>query len=77
MGLSFGPDAVAQGLLQPYKVSTWDSIPDSAKDADGNWYGDYYGILAFETNTEAQPNPPTIVRGPAEARLQVAGRAAG
>jgi putative spermidine/putrescine transport system substrate-binding protein len=58
VGLSFGPDMVAQGLLAPYKVSTWDEIPDSVKDADGNWYGDYYGVLAFETNTQVVPNPP-------------------
>ena len=58
VGLSFGPDMVAQGLLQPYKVSTWDQIPDSVKDADGNWYGDYYGVLAFETNTAVVANPP-------------------
>ena len=35
VGLSFGPTAKADGLLMPYKVSTWDSIPESAKDADG------------------------------------------
>ncbi|MDP1576888.1 MAG: ABC transporter substrate-binding protein, partial [Cypionkella sp.] len=40
VGLSFGPAAKEEGLIQPYKVSTWDSIPDSAKDADGFWYGD-------------------------------------
>ena len=33
VGLSFGPAAKAEGLIQPYKVSTWDSIPDTAKDA--------------------------------------------
>ena len=49
---------VAQGLLQPYKVSTWDTIPDAVKDPDGNWYGDYYGVLSFETNTAIVPNPP-------------------
>ena len=32
VGLSFGPSAMKEGLLQPYKVSTWDSIPDTAKD---------------------------------------------
>jgi putative spermidine/putrescine transport system substrate-binding protein len=47
VGLSFGPSAKAEGLLMPYKVSTWDSIPDSAKDAEGHWYGDYYGVLSF------------------------------
>src|ERR1041385_6972838 len=26
VGLSFGPSAKKDGLLQPYKVSTWDSI---------------------------------------------------
>ena len=30
VGLSFGPAARAEGLIQPYKVATWDSIPDSA-----------------------------------------------
>ncbi|MCY7418123.1 MAG: extracellular solute-binding protein [Chloroflexi bacterium] len=58
VGLAFGPKAVEQGLLQPYKVSTWDDIPDTVKDADGYWYGDYFGVLSFETNTAVVPNPP-------------------
>ena len=33
-------------------MSTWASIPDSAKEKDGYWYGDYYGVLAFEVNTD-------------------------
>ncbi|WP_343714703.1 ABC transporter substrate-binding protein [Inquilinus sp.] len=52
VGLSFGPSAKAEGLLAPYKVSTWDSIPASAKDPEGYWYGDYYGVLAFEVNKD-------------------------
>jgi len=59
VGLGFGPPAVAEGVIRPYKVSTWDSIPDSAKDKDGYWYGDYFGVLAFETNTDVQPSVPT------------------
>jgi len=59
VGLAFGPQAVAEGLLQPYKVSTWDDIPDAVKDPEGYWYGDYYGVLSFETNTAIQPNPPS------------------
>jgi putative spermidine/putrescine transport system substrate-binding protein len=59
VGLSFGPSAHADGLTAPYKVSTWDSIPDSAKDADGHWYGDYYGVLAFEVNTDIIKTVPT------------------
>ena len=58
VGLSFGPTAKDAGLIQPYKVSTWDSIPDSAKDADGFWYGDYYGVLAFEVNKDIVKDSP-------------------
>jgi putative spermidine/putrescine transport system substrate-binding protein len=58
VGLSFGPSSVADKLLQPYKVSTWDTIPDSAKDKDGYWYGDYYGVLAFEVNSDIVQDAP-------------------
>ena len=58
VGLSFGPSAKKDGLIQPYKVSTWDSIPDEAKDAEGYWYGDYYGVLAFEVNKDIVTNVP-------------------
>ncbi|MEP9399515.1 ABC transporter substrate-binding protein [Mesorhizobium sp. KR2-14] len=58
VGLSYGPQAKADGLIQPYKVSTWDSIPDSAKDADGYWYGDYYGVLSFMVNKDLVQNVP-------------------
>lgn len=58
VGLAFGPEAKEAGLIQPYKVSTWDEIPDDAKDPDGYWYGDYYGVLAFEVNTNEVENPP-------------------
>jgi len=58
VGLSFGPSAKAEDLLMPYKVATWDSIPDSAKDADGYWYGDYYGVLAFEVNKDIIKETP-------------------
>src|SRR6201991_2890701 len=58
VGLSFGPSAKKDNLLQPYKVSTWDSIPADAKDADGHWYGDYYGVLAFEVNADIIKESP-------------------
>lgn len=58
VGLSFGPSAKADGLIQPYKVSTWSTIPDSAKDADGFWYGDYYGVMAFEVNADLVKKMP-------------------
>ncbi len=58
VGLSFGPSAKAEGLTQPYKVSTWDSIPADQKDADGYWTGDYYGVLAFEVNKDIVKTSP-------------------
>jgi len=58
VGLSFGPSSKAEGLLQPYKVSTWDSIPNDQKDAEGYWYGDYYGVLAFEINADLVKKHP-------------------
>jgi putative spermidine/putrescine transport system substrate-binding protein len=58
VGLAFGPSSKAEGLVAPYKVATWDTIPDSAKDADGAWYGDYYGVLSFEVNTAVVANVP-------------------
>ena len=59
VGLSFGPSSIADKVIQPYKVSTWDSIPDSAKDKDGYWYGDYYGVMAFIVNTDIVKTAPT------------------
>ncbi len=58
VGLSFGPAAKEEGLVQAYKVATWDTIPESAKDADGFWWGDYYGVLSFEVNTAVVSNVP-------------------
>jgi putative spermidine/putrescine transport system substrate-binding protein len=59
VGLSYGPSAKAEGLLLPYKVSVWDKIPDEAKDAEGHWYGGYYGVLSFIVNTDIVANVPT------------------
>jgi putative spermidine/putrescine transport system substrate-binding protein len=58
VGLAFGPQAKDEGLIQPYKVQTWDEIPDDAKDPDGYWYGDYYGVLSFSVNQSEVANPP-------------------
>lgn len=58
VGLSFGPSAKEEGLIQPYKVSTWDSIPAEAKDAEGYWYGDYYGVMAMLVNKDLVTTVP-------------------
>lgn len=58
LGLAFTPAARQQGLLQPYKVSTWSEIPDSIKDPEGYWYGDYYGVVAFGVNKDLVQDIP-------------------
>ena len=58
VGYGFGPQLIADKLAMPYKVSTWDSIPADSKDPDGYWYGDYYGVLAMEVNSDVVKNVP-------------------
>jgi putative spermidine/putrescine transport system substrate-binding protein len=58
VGLAFGPQAKGEKLIQPYKVATWAEIPDNVKDADGFWYGDYYGVMAFGINKDLVKNAP-------------------
>ncbi|MDL1945005.1 ABC transporter substrate-binding protein [Chloroflexi bacterium CFX2] len=48
IGIGHTRTALADGLVAKYKVATWDSIPDDAKDPDGYWWGEYYGVLVFE-----------------------------
>jgi putative spermidine/putrescine transport system substrate-binding protein len=56
VGLSFGPSAKAEGLIQPYKVRPGIRSRTGAKDAEGHWYGDYYGVLSFIVNKDLVPN---------------------
>ncbi|MGE6740687.1 ABC transporter substrate-binding protein [Allorhizobium pseudoryzae] len=58
VGLAFGPQMKKEGLLQPYKVSTWAEIPDNIKDAEGYWYGDYYGVMSFLVNKDLVKTSP-------------------
>ena len=58
VGLAYGPSSKAEGLTQPYKVATWDEIPDNIKDAEGHWYGDYYGVMSFLVNKDLVANTP-------------------
>jgi putative spermidine/putrescine transport system substrate-binding protein len=58
IGSEFALQAKKEKLIQPYQVATWDTIPDAAKDSDGYWYGDYYGIIVFEVNTHFSRNMP-------------------
>ena len=52
VGAAFGPIATKQGVTQPYKPSTWEQIPDWAKDKDGHWMLAYTGTIAFIINKQ-------------------------
>ena len=58
VGFNWGSVVRAEGLTQPYKVATWDTIPATLKDADGYWTGDYYGTMVFEVNSAVVKNVP-------------------
>ncbi len=47
VGAAFGPVAVQKGVTQAYKPTTWDQVPDWAKDKDGMWALAYTGTIAF------------------------------
>ncbi len=59
VGQSFGPVAEEQGVTLPYKTSYWDSVPDWAKDDDGDWIIGYYGTITFITNKNLVEDAPT------------------
>jgi putative spermidine/putrescine transport system substrate-binding protein len=56
VGLAFGQPNKA--LFMPYKVQGWADIADNAKDPDGAYYGDYYGVMAFFVNTDVVKDVP-------------------
>lgn len=58
VGPSFASIGVKQNLFTPYKVATWDSIPDALKDPEGLWVGDYFGVVSIATNTSVVKTAP-------------------
>jgi len=59
MGTAFAIQADQKGLLTPYKVATWDSIPAGSKASDGTWYDDYGGFVAIGYNPAKVKVAPT------------------
>jgi putative spermidine/putrescine transport system substrate-binding protein len=55
---SFAKQATTEGLLQPYKVTTWADIPAEVKDPEGHFNGCYYGIITFAVNKAVVHNVP-------------------
>jgi putative spermidine/putrescine transport system substrate-binding protein len=61
VGTSFAKQAAAQDLLAPYKVATWDEIPENQKDPDGLWFNDYGGFISIGCNTSVVATCPTTM----------------
>jgi putative spermidine/putrescine transport system substrate-binding protein len=57
IGPAYGPLAKEQGLLSPYKVSTWDTMIGD-KDPEGYYFTDYNGVMVFEVNTDVVTDVP-------------------
>ncbi|MEV7967186.1 extracellular solute-binding protein [Sphaerisporangium sp. NPDC088356] len=47
LGTAFALSGAAEGLFAPYKVQTWDKIPEGQKDANGTWFNDYGGYVSI------------------------------
>lgn len=59
VGFKFGPKAIEQKLITPYKHANWNDIPADLKDPDGYWCTEYWGSQAFVVNTDIVKTPPT------------------
>ena len=58
MGISFGIQAKAKGVTQPFKPENWDKIPAGLKDPDGNWFATHFGTLGLFVNKAALGGKP-------------------
>ncbi len=58
VGYSFGLVAIEKDLVQPYKASVWESIPNWAKDPEGRWVVSYTGTISLISNKNIVPDPP-------------------
>ncbi|HYJ75842.1 MAG TPA: ABC transporter substrate-binding protein [Kineosporiaceae bacterium] len=47
-------------VFAPYKVATWNDIPDNLKDASGTWVNDYGGAMSIGYNAKVVPAPATV-----------------
>jgi putative spermidine/putrescine transport system substrate-binding protein len=58
VGPQFGPIAIQQQLVVPYKHAHWADIPDNLKESTGLWCAEYYGAQAMVVNTNVVKNVP-------------------
>ncbi|WP_217182889.1 ABC transporter substrate-binding protein [Streptomyces sp. AC495_CC817] len=68
-GLDTAPDVFDLGIavalqntdvFAPYKVQTWDEIPDNLKESTGLYVGDYGGYMSIGYDSSKYPAPKTL-----------------
>ncbi|MEV7974467.1 extracellular solute-binding protein [Streptomyces sp. NPDC086519] len=59
LGSSFALSAAQQGLLAPYKVTSYSDIPEGQKDAQARWYNDYGGYISIGCDAKRVKTCPT------------------
>ncbi|CAM3157352.1 ABC transporter substrate-binding protein [Prescottella defluvii] len=59
VGTAYAISGDAEGLYAPYKVSTWDDIPESHKSPTGTWHADYGGYISIGCDAARVPLCPT------------------
>lgn len=57
VGLAFTKQAIDKDLVQPYKTTYWESVPDWAKDPEGRWMIAYTGCTSFIYNNDLCSDP--------------------
>jgi len=57
IGLAFTKQAIESDLVQGYKTSYWDSVPEWAKAEDGKWMIAYTGSTSFIYNNDLTSDP--------------------
>jgi len=58
VGPAFAIQGASEKLFSAYKPRTWASVPSSAKDPNGMWVGNYYGVVSFGVNKNIVKNVP-------------------
>jgi putative spermidine/putrescine transport system substrate-binding protein len=59
VGQSFALSGTTDGIYAPYKVATWNDIPDTLKATDGSWVNDYGGYISIGCDGSKVASCPT------------------
>ncbi|MGF1502801.1 MAG: ABC transporter substrate-binding protein [Paracoccaceae bacterium] len=57
-GVTFGIKAAAEGVVEAYRPTGFDEIPEGLKDADGRWFTVHQGTLGLFVNVDALAGAP-------------------